>query len=100
MPELAPDVGPLFHLLGLPQMEAWKLEAPAYLKSATIRITDIQPSGYINVYCHPYKGTPTRFDAEHIEQRVETAECFIWTQKIDGAESFKLELVAFEHDPE
>lgn len=89
-------VGPLF--FSIPPMRAWKLDAPDYLKGATIRITDIQPTGYINAYCVPKTWIVTRFDAERPEHRLETAEPLVWLQKMDGAETFKAELVAFEHD--
>lgn len=77
-----------------------ELGAPDYLKAITLRVTEIQPAGFVYIYFTPFPGMPVRFDAEHYEQRLPADRPLIWTQLQDGAETFRLELVSFEADKE
>jgi hypothetical protein len=86
--------------LTIPPAEPVKFQTPEYIKAITLRISDIQPCGTIMIYSTPFPGLPARFDAEHPEQRIATTSNLIWTQKMEGAESFNLEMVGFECDPE
>lgn len=75
----------------IPPAEPVQLPAPRYVKALTIRVTNIQPSGYVNVYTQPFKGMPTR---------IEAASSIVGVQKMDGAQSYTLELVSAEPDKE
>ena len=78
---------------------ALPISESVYLKAVTLRV-EVAPSGYANVYSDPFKGLPARFDAEHPQQRIETYSPHIAVQLMDGAESFRLELLGFEEDAE